>query len=228
MKREVALLLGSDIGLWVAETVEVSGVSRITTEDPEIAAVARARGLRVGPLGEGDRALAVHYPRLLHRAELEQFNAIYNLHPGFLPWGRGHFPLVWAIANREPAGVTLHRMIERLDAGPIVDQVEVSVRRHDTAGDLFRRIRRAERRLFALWWPRLQTESVIPERPQPPGGSYHDRAAFESLLLVDIGSLTPADLDRIRRATTFPNRRGVVTGSPIGTSSEAASFGHKE
>ncbi len=200
------LLLGSDIGLWVASVVDPLTVGTVQTEDPEIAAVATRRGLAIGP-PSSPRALSVHYPRILLPRELRQWNAAYNLHPAFLPWGRGHFPLVWAIADAEPAGATLHRMTPRVDGGPIVEQIRVAIRANDTGHSLFLRIREAERRLFLLWWPRIASGAMIIEHPQPRRqGSYHDKAAFAALLQMDPDTLDPKVEDRIRRALTFPGK----------------------
>lgn len=211
------LLLGSDIGLWVAQTARLDGIATVITEDPDIAAAAAARGAAVSSEpGGGWRALSVHYPRVLTADALGHYEAVYNLHPGYLPWGRGHFPLVWAIANCEPAGATLHRMTERVDAGPIIAQVQVEVGPADTAGELHQRIRDVERYLFLRWRGRLLRPEPIPERPQPPGGSYHDKAQFAALLATDPDTLEPEDLDRLRRATTFPGKPGLGATSRSG------------
>jgi methionyl-tRNA formyltransferase len=48
-----------------------------------------------------------------------------NVHPSALPKYRGPSPVLWAIRNGDPSiGVTIHRMNEALDAGPIVAQAE--------------------------------------------------------------------------------------------------------
>jgi methionyl-tRNA formyltransferase len=210
----VDLFLGSDIGLWTIGEIDPSAVGVVVTEDDEISARATDRGLAVARHPSGaQRALSVHYPRILSDELLALYEGAWNLHPGFLPWGRGHFPLVWAIANGEPAGATLHEMTTQLDGGPIVDQTEVVVARDDTGGSLHSRIRAVERDLFRTWWPRIAGGERIAARPQPLGGSYHDRAAFERLLALDPEALAPEDLDRIARALTFPGKPGLTRGA---------------
>jgi methionyl-tRNA formyltransferase len=209
----VDLFLGSDTGLWAIGEVDPAAVGVVVTEDEQIAADALARGLSVTRAPSGaERALSVHYPHILSADLLAGYAGAWNLHPAFLPWGRGHFPLVWAIANREPAGGTLHEMTERLDGGPIVDQIEVNVGPAETGGSLHARIREVERDLFRRWWPRIAGGEPIPARPQPPGGSYHDRRAFDRLIALDADSLAPGDLDRIGRALTFPGKPGLSGG----------------
>jgi len=48
-----------------------------------------------------------------------------NVHPSALPKYRGPSPVLWAIRNGDPRmGLTVHRMTGRIDAGPILAQVE--------------------------------------------------------------------------------------------------------
>ncbi len=50
---------------------------------------------------------------------------VLNVHPSALPKYRGPSPVLWAVRNGDPAmGVTVHRMTENIDAGPILAQVD--------------------------------------------------------------------------------------------------------
>lgn len=52
----------------------------------------------------------------------------FNLHPSMLPSYRGPVPLFWQFrAGEETFGVSLHRMTEAIDAGPIIAQRRVSM-----------------------------------------------------------------------------------------------------
>jgi methionyl-tRNA formyltransferase len=62
-----------------------------------------------------------------------------NLHPSLLPRHRGPNPLFWSIRNDEAeTGITLHRMTDTLDAGPILAQERVSIASGDTYGEIER------------------------------------------------------------------------------------------
>ena len=51
-----------------------------------------------------------------------------NVHPSLLPAGRGPEPVFWTLRRGERrTGVTIHRLDDRLDAGPIVAQETVPV-----------------------------------------------------------------------------------------------------
>jgi methionyl-tRNA formyltransferase len=54
--------------------------------------------------------------------EIPRFGAI-NIHPSLLPAYRGPAPVLWAIRNGDPdIGVTVHRIDEGIDTGPILAQ----------------------------------------------------------------------------------------------------------
>lgn len=52
----------------------------------------------------------------------------YNLHPSLLPQYRGPSPLFWQFRNGEvQTGVSLHKMVQTIDAGPIVAREQVPI-----------------------------------------------------------------------------------------------------
>ena len=64
-----------------------------------------------------------------------------NVHASLLPELRGAAPINWAIARgHETTGVTIMRMVEGLDAGPILFQNEEPVLEGETASDLSLRL----------------------------------------------------------------------------------------
>jgi len=65
----------------------------------------------------------------------------YNLHGSLLPAYRGRAPVNWMLVNGErEAGVTLHHMVARADAGDIVGQRSVAIDDRDTALTLYRKL----------------------------------------------------------------------------------------
>ena len=64
-----------------------------------------------------------------------------NLHASLLPALRGAAPINWSIVGGDTVtGVTVMRMVERLDAGPILFQVEEAIAPEETASDLRMRL----------------------------------------------------------------------------------------
>jgi methionyl-tRNA formyltransferase len=64
------------------------------------------------------------YPRLLPEALRSAARvAALNIHPSLLPEGRGPDPLFWTLRRGDGrAGVTVHELTDRYDAGPILGQ----------------------------------------------------------------------------------------------------------
>ncbi len=79
-----------------------------------------------------------------------------NLHTSLLPRYRGASPIQTAIANGERAtGVSLMRIVRKLDAGPVADMERVSIDPLDTALDVERKLAGACVPLVARTLPRL-------------------------------------------------------------------------
>ena len=61
-----------------------------------------------------------------------------NVHGSFLPQWRGASPINQVIFNREPfTGVSIVKMSEKLDAGPILCQEKVMLDQTETFGSLY-------------------------------------------------------------------------------------------
>jgi len=89
------------------------------------------------------------YMRVLSPVFLERFPAILNVHPSLLPEFRGLDAARRALeAGVERTGVTVHFMVEEVDAGPIVAQEEVQILPGDTEEALMERLHPVEHRLL--------------------------------------------------------------------------------
>lgn len=85
-----------------------------------------------------DVSVVVAYGHILHRAVLDvpRLGSI-NLHASLLPELRGAAPINWAIARgHEQTGVTVMRMVEAMDAGPILHQIAEPILPDETAAEL--------------------------------------------------------------------------------------------
>lgn len=72
-----------------------------------------------------------------------------NVHPSALPSYRGPEPIYWAVAEgARTSGVTLHRVVPRLDAGPILAQEIFPLDGTEDAGSLTFRCAQAGTRLL--------------------------------------------------------------------------------
>jgi len=96
-------------------------------------------------------------PRLLEQA------LWLNVHPSLLPRWRGAAPVERAIlAGDEETGVTIHRTVEALDAGPIAAQEAFAIDPEDDAGAVFARSAEVAARLVGDVLP----EPSFTEQPE--------------------------------------------------------------
>lgn len=89
------------------------------------------------------------YMRVLSSVFLETFPAVINVHPSLLPEFRGLGAMEQALeAGVERTGVTVHYMVEEVDAGPVIVQEAVPILPNDTKETLIDRLRPVEHRLL--------------------------------------------------------------------------------
>ena len=201
------LLIGGTLGGWALGHADPADVAQVVTDDPTLARAAAAHGLPVRTSHDyapSTRGLSVHYQRIVPGALIDAYEGLWNLHPGLLPWGRGMYPVFWALWEGTPAGATLHELVEALDAGPVVAQTEVPVRADDTGGTLHARVQAAEKALFDEHWPRIVAGDPLPSTPQAPGGTSHTLAEFLALRDGDRAAVAPARRAHLERCLTYP------------------------
>ncbi len=103
------------------------------------------------------------YMRVLSPAFLERFPAVLNVHPSLLPRFRGLRAVERALeAGVEETGVTVHFMVEEVDAGPVISQEEVPILPDDTEETLMERLHTVEHQLLVdavadYFWGRVRT-----------------------------------------------------------------------
>ena len=99
-----------------------------------------------------------------------------NMHGSLLPKYRGRAPVHWAILNGESVtGASLHYMLEKPDAGALVDQQSVPILENDTALDVSLKVADAAALVLRRSLPALVDGSAT-ARPLDLGkGSYFGR-----------------------------------------------------
>ena len=101
------------------------------------------------------------YMRVLSPVFLERFPAILNVHPSLLPEFRGLNAVRRALQSGvKRTGVTVHLMVEEVDAGPVVAQEEVQILPGETEETLLERLHPVEHRLLVravadYFWGRI-------------------------------------------------------------------------
>jgi methionyl-tRNA formyltransferase len=140
--------------IWFSSVRELAarhGIPYLTSDINEPDNVARLR--EIAP----DFILSFYYRNMIKPEVLEiaQRGAL-NLHGSYLPRYRGRVPVNWAVINGETeTGATLHYMVEKPDAGDIVDREKVAIAFTDTALDVFAKVTEAAVTVISRSWPLL-------------------------------------------------------------------------
>jgi methionyl-tRNA formyltransferase len=211
MSGSLDLLAGGALGAWAVRSASPALVRQVVCSDDALIALATDAGHAVFAGDPHDvafapaaAALSVGFPHILRPALITQYEgAIWNLHPGLLPYGRGTCPAFWAVWEGTPAGATLHELTAGLHAGAIVEQREVAVLASDTGAALRERVQVAEHELFLRWLPRLAAGVRPPATAQAPGGTQHALAEFEFLRDEGRYEVPRAERERLKRCLTF-------------------------
>ena len=146
----------------VAETAADYGLEVIKpagAATPELEA--RVRSL------EPDFLFSFYYRSLLPAGLLASARrGALNMHGSLLPKYRGRAPVNWAILKGESeTGATLHYMVEKADAGDIVDQLAVPILADDDAREVFVKVTVAAETILARSLPKLIAGTAA-RRPQ--------------------------------------------------------------
>ena len=149
----------------------------------------------------------VDYGALIPTALLEQAQWL-NVHPSLLPRWRGAAPVERAImAGDRETGVSIIRLVEELDAGPVGAAASFPIELDDDAGAVYGRA--------ADLAPDLLEEALAAEfLPQDGEATYAEKIGPKDRLLD--WSRPPEELhDRIRALSPHIGARGELHGSPV-------------
>lgn len=139
--------------------------------------------------------------RSLIKEDLIKFlpKRIINLHPSYLPWGRGYNPNYWSIKEGSPFGVTLHYIDKDIDSGNILAQTRIFYDGTDTLRTTYDRLRFSMVGLFRLYWPLIKLGKLPSQRQDIQSGSIHYKREFEKIFpTLRLGWDTPInDVTRI-------------------------------
>jgi methionyl-tRNA formyltransferase len=150
----------------------------ITLRSEEAEAAARAH--------VADVAVVVAYGLILPKPILDAFAlGAFNLHASLLPRWRGAAPIQRAImAGDRDTGVTVMKMEEGLDTGPVAMAERIAIESNATAGDLQQRLSRigADLMIRALGAIERQSLTLTPQRQD--GVSYARKIEKEETRIV--------------------------------------------
>lgn len=128
-----------------------------------------------------------------------------NLHFALLPRHRGVHPIGWALFSGDrQAGVTLHHMIEDIDAGDVIAQRAVAIDPTDTAREVYDKVSGAAVALFRESYPFAPKLLATRLGQDPAQASYHRAGDFDFAERRIDWTRPAEELQRWIRAMIFP------------------------
>jgi methionyl-tRNA formyltransferase len=153
----------------VAELARARAIETLTPDDPNTPEIVeKIRNLRP------DFLFSFYYRQMLGARLLAiPGKGAFNMHGSLLPKYRGRVPVNWAIIHGETeTGATLHEMVEKPDAGRIVDQEAVPILPEETAADVFGKVAGAAERVLRRSLPKLVDGSAVLRAQDLSKGGY--------------------------------------------------------
>jgi methionyl-tRNA formyltransferase len=127
-----------------------------------------------------------------------------NLHPSLLPRHRGPSPIQWALVSGDRVtGVTVMRLDEGMDTGPILLQEQTDVDPRDTAETLSQRLAVAGADLMVRALDLLE-QGELQATPQPADGANVTPMLRRSFAEVDWSMSARQLVNRLRGFTPWP------------------------
>lgn len=144
---------------------------------PELEAVADRLGILVA------------YGKILPKRTLDIFEptGIINLHPSLLPRYRGPAPIEAAIVNGDyETGLSLMKLTENMDAGPILVQKKIALSGAETKPQLYQSLADQGAELLIATLPAILDRQIEPAEQKTDGVSY------TSMLTTDDSFIDPS------------------------------------
>jgi methionyl-tRNA formyltransferase len=156
----------------VRQLAEQSGIRTVTPATPNTAA-----WIAEGNAAQPDFLFSFYYRHMLGPDWLAvPRRGALNMHGSLLPRYRGRAPVHWAILRGEAAtGASLHYMVDKPDAGALVDQQSVPILENDTALDVSLKVADAAALVLRRSLPGLVDGSAPARALDLTAGSYFGR-----------------------------------------------------
>lgn len=217
---------GIEIATVITRTDSPVGRKRVMTQTPVAAEaellglpVIKANSLRDVDIPDVDLGVVVAYGGLVPPRLLERPNSGWvNVHFSVLPAYRGAAPLQRAMWDGQPAtGVTIFRLVEELDAGPILFVREVPFVPTENASDALARVAEttADELVATV---RLMESNALVEREQEGTPTLAPKLRREDGR-IDWSLDAQIIAQRIRAVTREPGAFTTMNGEPFGISS---------
>jgi methionyl-tRNA formyltransferase len=139
-----------------------------------------------------------------------------NIHASLLPRWRGAAPIERALlAGDGETGISIMRMDEGLDTGPIIARHPVAISDRETAGSLHGKLAVVGARAIVATLSQLGREARLPTEPQAEAGVTYAAKIERPEAIVDWGQSAYAIDRRIRAFNPVPGARTTLAGETV-------------
>jgi methionyl-tRNA formyltransferase len=155
-----------------------------------------------------DLGILAWWPRIINSDLIEiSKNGFINLHPSLLPNNRGKHPNFWAIVEENPFGVSIHKVDEGIDSGPIIAQEKIEYDWSDTGETLYRKAQRVIVDLFQKTYPEIVSGKYRLQNQELNTGTFHMASEIELASEIKLDRQYWAkDLLNLLRARSFAGK----------------------
>jgi methionyl-tRNA formyltransferase len=102
-----------------------------------------------------------------------------NVHPSYLPSGRGRDPIIHSLLEKAPLGASLHRISLGVDEGPIFHQSLVKYIFPFIGIDIYSEVIECCRAEFERFWPLIRNNDIAPSEQETSSKKTHTRKETE-------------------------------------------------
>lgn len=179
---------------------------------------------------EADLAVVVAYGKILPRAVLDAFpKGCVNVHASLLPAYRGAAPIQWSIIRGErETGVTIMKLDEGMDTGPMLLTRREPIRDDDTAGTLAQRLSEIGAEALVEALDAIEQGTAV-ETPQDDALASYAPLLSKAHGQVDWNLTAREVRDLVRGADPWPGAATTLRGEPLklyGATTVEAAEGH--
>jgi methionyl-tRNA formyltransferase len=163
-----------------------------------------------------DVSVVVAYGHILKPEVLElPTHGSLNVHASLLPELRGAAPINWALVRgHAETGVTVMRMVQAMDAGPILAQRSVSIEAHDSARTLAPRLAELGAILMVETLALMEAGSVTEVEQDHAAATFAPKIDRDTAR-IDWRRDAPAVVDLIRGMDDVPGAWTTHGGEPL-------------
>ncbi|MDQ6596910.1 methionyl-tRNA formyltransferase [Bacillus salipaludis] len=165
---------------------------------------------------EPDLIVTAAFGQILPKALLEAPSlGCINVHASLLPELRGGAPIHYAIIQgKKKTGITIMYMVEKLDAGDILTQVEVPITDEDNVGTLHDKLSKAGADLLSETIPKLLADNLTPIPQEDAAASFASNIKREQEK-IDWGKTGEEIYNHIRGLNPWPVAFTLMNGQVL-------------